>query len=352
LLNKLNCRVTNYIAYGYNVNKGIADALTSRQKTKIMKKTILNLATFALLSIVLFSCRKNDTIENLNDLYDNFVRANIPADQLFTINATTGGIITGARGTKITFPPNAFANPDNSITTGSVTVFLKEALDKSQWLMSGLSTTTIDGILVSGGMIDLKAFRSLDGAELKPAPTMIVPTPSLVNVIKAEVPRLANRPDTLRLFLPIGGATGNNNTPPAAWANAQFPFVNSTSTYTFQIPQFRWANCDALYGQPGPKTTIKVTPDLTGVTGATEVKAMLVYKNLSTVITLPASFQSYTNSIPVGSTADVVCIGKDAAGKIIFAVKPATTFTALMDIPIKPVVTDAATVTAYLNTIN
>jgi hypothetical protein len=62
--------------------------------------------------------------------------------------------------------------------------------------------------------------------------------------------------------------------------------------------------------------------------------------------------QSYINSIPVGSTADVVCIGKDGAGNIIFAELPATTFTANITVPVKPVVTSAATVTAYLNSIN
>jgi hypothetical protein len=320
-----------------------------------MKKTILNLVTFVIISIVLFSCRKNDTIENTENLYDNFVKLNTPEEQLFTIEATTGGIVNGKRGTKITFPPNAFANPDNSITTGKVVISLKEALDKSQWMMSGLSTTAIDGILISGGMIDVRVNRASDGAELKPSPAMTIATPSLVNVIKAEVPKINNRPDTLKLFLPNVAQGGSGAAAPSSWAASYYPFGNGSNSYIFQLPQFKWANCDALYGQPGTKTTIKVTPDLSGVTGATQVQAILVYKNLSSVITLPPSssfFQSYTNSIPVGSTADVVCIGKDAAGKIIFAVKPATTFTALMDVSIKPVVTDAATVTAYLNSIN
>lgn len=320
-----------------------------------MKKTILNIATFVIVSLILTSCRKNDTLENQNDLYENFVSANTPEQQVFNVNATTGGTITGRRGTKITFPPNAFANPDNSITTGNVSVTLKEALDKSQWLMSGLSTTTTSGILISGGMIDVTANRASDGAELKPAPAMLIPTPSFANVIRVEVPRINNRPDTLRLFLPVIAQGGSGAAAPAAWAASSFPFGNGPNSYVFQLPQFRWSNCDVLYGQPGTKTTIKVTPDLSAVVGAAQVQAMLVYRNLSSVITLPPSastFQSYTNSIPVGSTADVVCIGKDAAGKIIFAVKPTTTFTTLMDVSIKPVVTDAATVTAYLNSIN
>jgi hypothetical protein len=319
-----------------------------------MKKTILNLATIAIMSIVLFGCRKNDVIENPADKYENFVGANTPEEQLYSINASTGGVVSGRRGTKITFPPNAFVNPDNSLATGNVLIALREALDKSQWIMGKLSTTTTTDMLISGGMLDIKVNR-VDGIELKPSAAMLVPTPSLINVIKVEVPRLPNRPDTLRLFLPNVAQGGTGAETPSSWAASYYPFGNSSNSYIFQLPQFRWVNCDGLYNQPGVKTTIKVTPDLTAVTGASQVQAMLVYKNITTVITLPPSasyFQSYTNSIPVGSTADVVCIGKDASGKIIFAIKPATTFTALMDISIKPVVTDAATVQAYLNSIN
>jgi hypothetical protein len=301
---------------------------------------------------IVSSCRKDDTIDNPSDLFDNFVQDNIAPDNLFTLNATTGGVVTCKRGTKITFPPNCFVNQNNSITTGDVLIVVKEALDKSQWLMNGLSTTTTNDILISGGMIDILVKRSSDGEELKPAPAMLIPTPSLVNVIKAEVPRINNRPDTLRLFLPIQAATAS--TPPTGWSASYYPFGNGANSYIFQVPQFRWVNCDGLGNQPGVKTTIKVTPDLSAVTGASGVQAMLVYRNLSTVITLPPSatfFQSYNSSIPTGSTADVVCIGKDGSGKIIFKVMPAITFTSLMNITIKPEVTDAATVKAYLNSL-
>lgn len=321
-----------------------------------MKKIFNSLTCIALTTLVLLSCKKSDTaVTPVDDSFATFLTANTDAVQTFTVDAATGGTITGKRGTKITFPPNCFANPDNSITTGNVLVTVKEALLKKQWILEGLSTTTQTDMLVSGGMLDILAKRASDGAELKPAPAMLIPTPSMVNVIKVEVPRVPERPDTLRLFIPAGQAAPGG-TPPNAWAASYYPFGNGSNSYIFQLPQFRWTNCDGIANLPGTKTTIKVTPDLTGVTGATGVQVMLVYRNISAVITLQpfATFmQSYTNSIPIGSTADVVCIGKDGAGKIIFKVLNATVFsTANMDIPIKPVVTSAATVTAYLNSIN
>lgn len=319
-----------------------------------MKKIISSLTIIALTTLVLLSCRKADTSDVVDNSYESFVKANTDAVQTFTIDAATGGTITCKRGSKIVFPPNAFANLDNSITTGNVLVTVKEALLKKQWLLESLSTTTQTEMLVSGGMLDIAPRRSADGVEVKPSPAMLIPTPSMVNVIKVEVPRIDNRPDTLRLFVPANQAVPSAN-PPTAWAASYYPFGNGSNSYIFQLPQFRWVNCDGLGNQPGVKTTIKVTPDLSGVTGATNVQVMLVFRNISTVITLPPSgsfMQSYPNSIPVGSIADVVCIGKDGAGNIIFKVLPATVFTANANITIPPVKTSAATVTAYLNSIN
>ena len=320
-----------------------------------MKKIINSIAFLTVTSLVYLSCHKaNSSLIAGQNLYDNFVKATVAAQQTFTVDATTGGTITCLRGSKITFPPNAFANPDNTITTGSVQVIVKEALDKSQWLMEGLSTTTQTGMLYSGGMLDILVKRMNDGVDVKPSPAMLVISQSLVNVIKVEVPKVRALPDSVGLFLP--GAVGvTSAVAPTSWIAAYYPFGGGINSYIFQIPQFRWINCDGLSNQPGTKTSIKVTPDLTNITGATGVQAILVYRNISTVITLqPAGtfMQSYPNTIPVGSTADIICIGKDATGKIIFKVLPSITITALINISIKPEITDAATVTAYLNSIN
>jgi hypothetical protein len=345
-LHRLGCACNN--------NKILLTLKLINTKNKQMKKIISSLTIIALATMVMLSCKKSDTTPAVDDSYDSFVKANTDAVQTFTIDAATGGTITAKRGTKITFPPNAFANPDNSITTGNVLVTVKEALLKKQWILESLSTTTSTEMLVSGGMLDIAPRRQSDGVEVKLAAAMLVPTPSMVNVVKVEVPRVPERPDTLRLFLPANQAAPSPN-PPSSWAASYYPFGNGSNSYIFQLPQFRWVNCDGLANQPGVKTTIKVTPDLTAVTGATGVQVMLVFRNISTVITLPpsgSSMQSYPNSIPVGSVADVVCIGKDGAGKIIFKVLPGVVFTANANIAIPPVKEYPATVKAYLDSIN
>ena len=103
-----------------------------------MKKIFNSLTIIALTTLVLLSCKKSDTVNvpAVDDSYATFAAANTDAAQTFTIDAATGGTVTCKRGTKIVFPPNCFANPNNSITTGSVLVTVKEALLKKQWILT------------------------------------------------------------------------------------------------------------------------------------------------------------------------------------------------------------------------
>jgi hypothetical protein len=325
-----------------------------------MKKTIYHLAIITILSLALFGCRKNDTVSNPEDQFENLKFVKQSQIQLFEINGATGGIITGKRGTKITFPPNSFADASNTVFGGAILVQLRESLSKSEWMMDGMSTTTQSEPIISGGMINIIASRKDNGAVLKPAPAMAVPNANLNLVIKAEVPKNAGAANLdMNLFLPDNNASGapaDSTKAPLAWTNANyFPFGNSPNSYIFQLPKFNWTNCDRIAGLPGIKTTVKVTPNMTGFGGATNLQAMFVFKTINMVITLPPQptfFESYANSIPIGSQADVVLIGKAADGKILFKVLPATTFTASMNISITPDKVPAATVTAYLNSIN
>lgn len=329
---------------------------TTLYKYKKMKTLLKPLAVFIVLTALFTSCRKDDTLITATNSFDSFIAANKIEEQVFFLKGDVGGLVTGKHKSSINFPANAFVNADGTPFTGEVKISLKEALKKSDWFMEGLSATTTDNILISGGMLDIKVQRKDNGADLLPAPAMRDANQDPKAVIMGEVPKPRVKQQDLQLFLPDPKTNTPSTQPPSAWTSASYyPFGNGTNSYIFQIPQFRWVNCDGLYNQPGIKTTIKVTPDLSAFAGASNIQAILVYRNINTVITLPPSsgyFQSYSNSIPVGSTADVVCIGKTADGKILFKVLPATTFTANMNIAITPQVATAADVTAYLNSID
>lgn len=323
-----------------------------------MKKVFTSITVILMAITVLSSCKKADTTQ-VADNFDNFIATQQSPVQTFTVNASTGGLINCTGGTKITFPANWAVNADGTAFTGDAVITVQESIKKSQWMMDGLSTATQGDMLVTGGMLNLVAKRKDNGAELKPAPAMQVSNPNLAAVIKAEVPRNKDVQRDLLLFLPDttnGNPTVPETKPPTGWyASNYYPFGNGVNSYIFQLPKFHWVNCDGLANQPGTKTTIKVTPNMSAFGGATAIQVMLVYRTINTVITLPPKtgyFESYTNSIPVGSVADVVLIGKAANGGILFKVLSANTFTALQNISITPASATAADVMAYLNSVN
>jgi hypothetical protein len=314
-----------------------------------MKKISFILLAFA----ALISCKK-DQSDNPADQYSNFKPAHQAENQLFQLNGAAGGNITGRRGTKITFPPNSFVDAANNPVTGSITVTLNESLTRDAWIMDALSTESNGNILKSGGMIRINAKRNSDNALLNIAPAFRVPAANADSAIKGEVPREGNGDMGLFLQKPVNGGTGGGNTQMTWGAAPYYPFGNGPNSYVFQIPDFNWVNCDVLWNDPRPKTTIRVTPDLTGITGAADLQVCLVYRNIKTVITLvPGNgfFESYANSIPIGSAADVLIMGKDGNNKILFKVITANTFTATQMIALKPEISTAAQVEAYLNSV-
>jgi hypothetical protein len=333
--------------------KPAPDILSNNQLLQFNLNIMKQFFILSAMALALFSCKK-DKQENPEDQFSNFKAARKSKDQSFQLNGATGGLITGEKGTKVTFPANAFVDAANNPVTGGVIVTLNESLDPKAWIMDAHSTETNGSLLVSGGMIKLKAKRAADGADLQPNPALVGPAANVDSAIKGEVPRNNNRDMGLFLQKPIGqGGTGGSQQ--STWGAAPYyPFGNGPNSYVFQIPEFKWVNCDVLYSDPRPKTTITVTPNLTGISGAADLQVCLVYRNIKTVITLvPAGngFQSYTNSIPEGSAADVIIIGKNGSNQILFKNIGSTTFTTNMNISIKPEVSTAAQVDAYLNSL-
>lgn len=307
------------------------------------------------LTLALFSCKKNNDQEmDPRNNFDQFMSSRKAKNQQFTINGATGGTIVGEDGSKVRFPANAFVDGNGNPVTGGVIVTLNESLERKDWIMDKLSTEANGAFLESGGMIRLQAKRAADGAELKPAPAMVAPAANLDSAIRGEVPR-NGRPD-MQLFLQRPAQVGPGAAPQNTWGAAPYyPFGNGPNSYVFQIPQFQWVNCDRLYSDPRPKTTVTVTPNLNGINGAADLQVCLVYRDIQTVITLVPDnsgvFGSYANSIPIGSTADVIIIGKNGGNQILFRALTATVFTANMNINIAPQVSTAADVDTYLNSV-
>jgi len=290
-----------------------------------MKATLLSAAILTTALVSITACKKDKSTPNYAKA-DDFMASHAIKEQSFTGNAGTGFTLTGEKGTKVTFAPNAFIDGNGNTVSGNVTVTLKEVLSKKDVLFSGVLTESNGQLLESGGEILVKAQK--DGAALRV-------NPALQNDgARVEIPKVMNNKD-MGLFVQDkrqqGGASGNNQQQsPYTWTPAPYyPFGNGPNSYTFSLPSFTWVNCDRFYSDPNPKTTITALPAFQDNNQVTDLQVMLVFKNISTVITLPfdytvQKFQSYQNSLPIGLQADLIILGKDSDGFIQFGTQSIT----------------------------
>jgi hypothetical protein len=293
-----------------------------------MKTNILSAALFVTAMATLFACKKEENTKPNYVKADEFWSSHAIPVQSFSGNAATGFSIIGAKGTKVIFPANAFVDGNGNIVSGSVTVTLKEVLSKKDVILSGVMTEANGQLLESGGELLVKAKK--DGADLMINPALVD------NGVKVEVPKAMNDKD-MGLFIqdkrrPDGTTNGGQQQQqnPYTWTPAPYyPFGNGPNSYSFTLPGFNWVNCDRFYNDPNPKTTITTLPVFQDNNQVTDLQVLLVFKNITTVVTLPydfqlQKFQSYMNSLPIGLQADLVIIGKDSDGYIQFGTQAIT----------------------------
>lgn len=83
------------------------------------------------------------------------------ATQSFSINAATGGQVTGVKGTQLIFEPNAFIHFDGSPVIGTVDIKLVEVLSMADMIMLNVQTVADDNgtlrPLRSGGALGILA---------------------------------------------------------------------------------------------------------------------------------------------------------------------------------------------------
>jgi hypothetical protein len=294
-----------------------------------MKSSLFAASVIAASIATLVSCKKNNDTPQYAKADDFWASHTVPT-QSFTGNAATGFSIIGEEGTKIKFPANAFVDGSGNIVSGNVTVTLKEVLSKKDVLLSGVMTESNGQLLESGGELLIKAKK--DGIDLRV-------NPALADTgIRVEVPKVMNDKD-MGLFVQekrdqgqggAGGGGGQQPQNPTTWIPAPYyPFGNGPNSYSFILPGFTWVNCDRFYSDPNPKTTVTVLPAFQDNNQVTDLQVILVFKNISTVVTFPFNyglqkFESYQNSLPIGTQADLVLIGKDSDGYIQFGTQSIT----------------------------
>ncbi len=103
---------------------------------------------------------KKDIEVNAKKLLNNFYSEIQKPSQEFIIYGERGGIIIGKEGTKLTVPPNAFVDENNSIVKGPIKVSVVEYYKYSDMLAANLTTLSNGKQLITGGMIKVTASQN------------------------------------------------------------------------------------------------------------------------------------------------------------------------------------------------
>lgn len=130
--------------------------------------------------LVFFACKKDRTTVFVNNGTGNnnpptSYKVNVstmwamkaPQKQAFTVDAASGQWITGARGFRFYFPANALLDASNNPVTGNVNIELIEYVTKGDMLFSGITVTSGNQLLESGGMFYLMAKKNGQELHLK-----------------------------------------------------------------------------------------------------------------------------------------------------------------------------------------
>lgn len=258
------------------------------------------------------------------------LRSAAPGFETFTVNATTGGVITTAKGTRFKIPAHVFVKKGGSPVSGTVIVSVKEILDVSAMILADKPTVTAGGeLLISYGEFFVQAEQGEDKLELARDSAVIVQIPQrpAAGGMK-EVPMWDG--DTAISYT-INGYDHQNNpvtstktvytSPGVSWIQqpGSFAFFNSVDgSLDFKLSDLmQWVNCDALFSIPGTKTTVmgyfsNHFNESTGSNYSGEDPTMLYFKPrgvnsivkfYNQIMSAPAGYQgfhSYQTSVPAG----------------------------------------------------
>ena len=312
-----------------------------------MKKNFLLILAFSAIIGCIVSCDKpeyvtpntpNTKVTNNTITLAQFLDANKPAEQDFTLDATQGGLITGAKGTRISFPHSCFVDNNGKAITGNVDIKVMEILTKADMIFSGIFTNASNGdLLKSGGMAYIKV--SQNGNDVKMAPgkfyTLSFPIPSTEIADKTMgiffgqsasgnpvswMSEKAGKQKGADSFTVYTDSLGRKDTVVYKGDSIYCNGINVTklnNEYSYQtcLGDFNWINCDTKVGS-GPYTHchVKTSTD----NNDSNAKIYLILNDSRSLIPLDMQgnhdfITTYAN-VSVGLKATMLAVRIDKTG--------------------------------------
>ncbi|MCF6180514.1 hypothetical protein [Lutibacter sp.] len=305
---------------------------TNFNKRKVVSSILKNVVGISLLVFVT-SCNPKEDIQPplpdgaaLNQRFDDN-RAN--AVQEFTIDASTGGVITGTQGTKVTFQPNSFGLNGTPVT-GNVTVKLIEIYDKASMLLKNKSTLGMRAngdkeVLKSAGEFFINAEQDTNNLELlemasvESRPIDFADLDGGMQIFRGDDDTNGNWIETDE---DNDGENDNAQIKDGGGANGEF------ATYNYDIGDFGWTNLDRWYNFTGPKTQLYI--DVPNEFNQENCAVYLSYDGEPTALarmdvwdTALEMFTEHYGMIPIGQQVHIIMVA-EINGQLNYAIQGTT----------------------------
>jgi hypothetical protein len=297
-----------------------------------MKKLTL-IPCIALAALIIVSCKKENVETTTNPTgnaaqLSNFLSSNLEnSRQNFTINASSGGVIIGSKGTRVNIQPNVLLNGNNQVVSGNVTVELVEIYDRASMLFLNKPTMGVlpngkHAALISGGEYYLKITQN--GALLHSDNGVNVLLPAsntgglqngmnLFNGVFNDQQNLEWNllTDTVNVVQDTTGTGGGT----------------FTTSYSILDGNWGWTNVDRFYSDPRPKTTLKVK--VTTGFDETNCEVYMTYDGEPTALasldhyTSDGFFSEHYGQIPIGLNVHFIAV-TIIDGQLNYAIHAAT----------------------------
>jgi len=330
----------------------------SNSKFVNVSKSILALFVFAILGLT--SCASDENDEGAQDpdgaaLGQLFKDNRAENKQTFTLDATTGGTITGSQGTQVTFQPNAIGLNGTPVT-GNVKIELVEVYDRASMLLNNMPTSGKkpngdEEALKSAGEYFINAKQGNANLELL----------SPAQVKSKGVGQ--NAPDTMNIF-----RAGEDLDDLDLWEEADENEDEITDVgevgeretangweffYLFDISSFGWTNLDRWYSYTGTLTDISI--DVPDVFHGTNCEVYLTYDGEPTALarmdvydTPSGMFTEHYGRIPVGQNVHIILVA-EIGGVLHSTIQGTTIIDNHIEVMAYPQATTQTALTAAMN---
>jgi hypothetical protein len=317
--------------------------ITNLNKSKVVSKIFKSALALSLIATFV-SCDKNDGDilepqpdgEALTELFQNN-RAD--ALQEFTLDAATGGIITGSQGTQVTFEPNSFGI-NGSPVSGNVTIQLIEIYDKASMVLKNRSTLgeKANGdkeALKSAGQFFINATQGsnelelLEMAEVTSKPVDFSDLDGGMKIFRTTCEPLDNDCDGINADGDwIEADEDNDGEQDDAKIRDGQGADGEFATYNYDIGDFGWTNLDRWYNFTGAKTEIFI--DVPNEFNQDNCAVYLSYDGEPTALarmdvynTELEMFTEHYGLIPVGLDVHIIMVA-EIDGELHYAIQGTT----------------------------